>query len=307
MPMSLTLTVDDPDAVLNAGEYGSGALLRLQWSATQAGTYVDVSGTGSTPSVPVVSGQRSYPAYDPAGTTTTWYRTRFENAGGTRLSAWSPAFRVGGPSGAYASAALFRAFIRDQAPAATAADGDLELVALEAAARAIDRECGRDFTLATGTATARVFTAGISTESGAWRAYRFAVDVDDFFDATGLTVAFDATGNGSYTNPCTAFRAMPINAPAHGRPYDALLFDIGVLPALNPYGVQVTANWGWDAYPSAVINANLIQAARFMKRRDSPFGIAGSPEMGNELRLLAKLDPDVALLLRAYKLDWGNQ
>ena len=27
--------------------------------------------------------------------------------------------------------------------------------------------------------------------------------------------------------------------------------------------------------------------------------------MGNEMRLLAKLDPDVMLLLQDYRLDWG--
>ena len=69
--------------------------------------------------------------------------------------------------------------------------------------------------------------------------------------------------------------------------------------------MQITANWGWNIIPSAIVNANLIQASRFLKRRDSPFGIAGSPEMGNEMRLLAKLDPDVMLLLQDYRLDWG--
>ena len=88
----------------------------------------------------------------------------------------------------------------------------------------------------------------------------------------------------------------------------ALLLDVGVTPTIYGYnaeGVEVTAKWGWTATPPAVVNANLILASRFLKRRDSPFGMAGSPEMGNELRLLSKLDPDVAVMLAHYKLFWG--
>ena len=124
-----------------------------------------------------------------------------------------------------------------------------------------------------------------------------------------MTVAFDASGNGSYTNTTTAFRLAPFNAPSIGMPYRTLLFNVGVIPSIYGFdaeGVQVTAKWGWSAVPAAVVNANLIQAARFLKRRDSPYGIAGSPDMGNEMRLLAKLDPDVALLLRHYKVLWGT-
>jgi hypothetical protein len=308
MPLPLTLTCDDPDTILNAGEYAAGALMRLQWSATstQPGTFADISGTGSTPTVNIVSGQFSYPAYDPNGTASLWYRTRFENSGGTRLSGWTASFQVGDTNGAYASPAQFRRFIRNQTGASTDTDGDIELLALQAAARAIDRECGRVFRIA-GAATARTYTAGLSTATVGWPFFyrRYAVDVDDFFDATSITVKFDDTGNGGYGTTSTAFRPGPTNAPQFGMPYRSLLFDIGTYPPQHTEGIQITLPWGWNVVPSSVVNANLIQAARFVKRRDSPFGIAGSPDMGNELRLLAKLDPDVALLLRAYKLDWG--
>lgn len=49
--------------------------------------------------------------------------------------------------------------------------------------------------------------------------------------------------------------------------------------------------------PATVKLATEMQASRWAKRRDAPFGIAGSPEMGSELRLLPKLDPDVEVLL----------
>ena len=49
--------------------------------------------------------------------------------------------------------------------------------------------------------------------------------------------------------------------------------------------------------PSSVKLATELQASRWAKRRDAPFGVAGSPELGSELRILAKLDPDVQILL----------
>jgi len=90
----IALFVEEPDQLLNAGAYGTGALMRLQSCATEAGAYVDISGTGSTPTIALVAATRAYTAYDPAGAVTTWYRTRYENAGGTRLSDWSAVFQV---------------------------------------------------------------------------------------------------------------------------------------------------------------------------------------------------------------------
>ena len=202
---------------------------------------------------------------------------------------------------AYATIPTFRTFIRNAGTSdATDPDSALELLALEAAARAIDRACGRKFDAAAATATARVFTAA---RSPLWR---YVVDIDDLADpATITSVKFDATGDGDYTTTTTAYRVGPANAVARGLPYTRIIFDAGTYATLVEEGVQVTAKWGWTAIPTTIQNANLIQAARFLKRRDSPFGVAGSPEMGNELRLLAKLDPDVALMIAAFKRNWG--
>ena len=94
MPNTLTITVEEPDKIRNVGAYDTGAIIRLQSSATEAGAFADVTGTGSTPTIPVVTLIRSYDGYDPNGTVSTWYRTRFENVGATRLSDWSDPFQV---------------------------------------------------------------------------------------------------------------------------------------------------------------------------------------------------------------------
>jgi hypothetical protein len=95
VPNVLTITVENPDQIRNAGAYDTTAIMRLQTSATEAGAFADVSGTGSTPTIPVVAATNSYNGYDPNGIGSSWYRTRFENAGATRLSDWSAAFQTG--------------------------------------------------------------------------------------------------------------------------------------------------------------------------------------------------------------------
>lgn len=125
MPNLVTLTVEEPDKILNAGAYGAGALIRLQSAATEAGAFTDVTGAGSTPTSVVVAGQRAYDAYDPNGTVSTWYRTRFENATATRLSDWSAAFQVA-PEGSGLICALWDVKqALGYAPTDTSADEDL--------------------------------------------------------------------------------------------------------------------------------------------------------------------------------------
>jgi len=86
--VTLPLLVPASD-LLNAGMYGTGSLFRVQSAPTRDGTYADLTGTGATPTVALVSGTEVYSAYDPNGTATTWYRARIEDSGGTRLSDWS--------------------------------------------------------------------------------------------------------------------------------------------------------------------------------------------------------------------------
>lgn len=68
---------------------------------------------------------------------------------------------------------------------------------------------------------------------------------------------------------------------------------------------QFTDNPFTEDIPAAITYACILQAARLVKRKDAIFGVLGSPEMGGEIRLLAKLDPDVQVLVRPYKRWWG--
>jgi len=90
--MKLVIGPVDPDDVLAAGGYGPGALIACQFAPTLTGTYAAVSGSGSTPTIPVVVGDRFYTGWHPAGTATTYYRVRLESVIGLPASEWSTPF-----------------------------------------------------------------------------------------------------------------------------------------------------------------------------------------------------------------------
>lgn len=112
--------------------------------------------------------------------------------------------------------------------------------------------------------------------------------VDDLMDITGLTVEVDG-------QPIVPTYFHPANAPQKGVPYTRVFLPVGSAGV-----AQVTALWGWADVPPTITQAALLQASRLFKRQDAPFGVAGSPDLGSEIRLLAKVDPDVAVMLQRY-------
>lgn len=163
-------------------------------------------------------------------------------------------------------------------------------LAIDTASRAIDDHTHRQFGKV-DTAVERLYTAWPDYERCRW-----VVTIDDVQTATGLLVAVDGTAVATY-------RLEPVNAAADGRPWTSLAFtsDSEATPTGTEHEISVTAVWGWTVVPETVKQATLLQASRLLKRRDAPFGVAGSPDMGSELRLLAKVDPDVAVALRGLR------
>ncbi len=194
----------------------------------------------------------------------------------------------------YATSAELKHYLRipDGVGADTADDAELGL-ALAAASRALDRSCSRQFGSAAASVT-RYYTARWDRARG-----RYLVDIDDLHDATGLAVASAGSAVAA-----TDYTLLPRNAPADGRPYTQLVFT-GTVSCGEDDIAATTDKWGWAAVPATIKEASLLQAARLVKRRDAPFGVAGSPELGNELRLLARLDPDVEVLVGGYRRWWG--
>lgn len=168
---------------------------------------------------------------------------------------------------------------------------DAELgLALTAASRAIDSAANRQFGKV-DTAVTRYYTARFNASRG-----RYVVEIDDLMDDTGVVVMSDG-------DEITEYVLTPRNAEADGLPWTRLEVpaDATVTPTCAPDGVAVTAVFGWSAVPDTIVQATLLQASRFVFRRDAPAGVAGSPDQGSELRLLDRVDPDVSVMLSAYR------
>ncbi len=52
-------------------------------------------------------------------------------------------------------------------------------------------------------------------------------------------------------------------------------------------------------YPGPIVEACIIQAARIFRRKDAPFGVVGTPEIG--MVRIVSLDPDVKQMIAPYK------
>jgi uncharacterized phiE125 gp8 family phage protein len=196
----------------------------------------------------------------------------------------------------YVTSAELKAYLR-----ISDTDDDTQIaLAIAAASRAVDTSAGRQFGVVSP-AEQRFYTARWDRRSRRW-----IVDVDDLMSTTGfaaITVDVDGDTVGSIDD----YVLEPRNAAAKGRPWTAMLVrpDSTYKPTGARDEVAVTALWGWSAVPSAVKQATLLQASRFFARRQSPYGIAGSPDDGSEMRLLARVDPDVAVILSPYRRWWA--
>jgi hypothetical protein len=206
--------------------------------------------------------------------------------------AWAPS---------YATAAELGQFVRID----DSADDTVIDLAIDAASRMIDYACdpspghSRQFGK-TDTVEDRYYTASPRGFGPSVRG-QWAAQCDDLASVVDLVVAVAGASEHDYT-PVTGTAALPRNATALGRPFTAILFAGSSYPSppLAADAVRITGTWGWPAVPDTIHEACLLQASRLLARRDAPFGVAGSAEVGSEVRLLAKVDPDVEAMVRPY-------
>lgn len=189
--------------------------------------------------------------------------------------------------------------LKDWLRITVSSDDDRLADAISTASRNVDTYCGRQF--------GKIDSAAIRYETwdGTQVDCRDALSIVDLYDTTGLVVAIDTDGDGdtdvTVTNG-TDFDLWPYNAAADGVPWTKLIMRPGTAGRLNRYprGVKITGKYGWTAVPTAVMQATLLLAAEIFARRNAPFGVSGSPELGSEMRLLDKVDPDAKTALRRY-------
>jgi hypothetical protein len=192
----------------------------------------------------------------------------------------------------YATLADIRGF--GGVPAGDTGDDALLELAVEAASRQVDAYTGRTF-----------YTDADVMRLTATDATR--VDVrPGITTTTGLAVATDEDDDGTYETTWTidvGYRLEPLNAPMTGDPWTSLVARPGYRFPTHAGAVRVTATFGTGSVPAPVKQATLILAAKLWKRKDAVFGVAGSPEYGSEVRILAG-DRDAERLLEQYRYRW---
>lgn len=206
--------------------------------------------------------------------------------------AWKPS---------YASLVEMRDWLRVNDPTDTTDDALLRLN-LSAASRAVDASCRRQF----GKADAPVSRSYDIRWSRTRNAY--IADIDDIMDLTGLAWSIDGVALDD-----AQWSLRPRNAIPDGKPYTWVELSSVSVPSASSGPADASgvlaglALWGWNApWPDVIKQATMLQASRLNIRRDSPYGIAGGGDGGGELRLLARLDPDIEPLVVDYiKVGWA--
>ncbi len=122
----------------------------------------------------------------------------------------------------------------------------------------------------------------------------YIAEVDDIQDVTSMVVEVADTAVSAATSTTPGYRLWPRNAAQKGKPFERITVPGAGL-------LTVSVKWGW---PAAVPTSMYLQAARLAKRRDCPFGIAGSPSEGNVVQLWARLDPDFITSLKPLRREW---
>jgi hypothetical protein len=165
--------------------------------------------------------------------------------------------------------------------------------AINATSRAIDKFCGRRFWVDSAVQN-KVYRCDDGYEA----------EVDDISTTTGLVIATDTTGDGTYatTWASTDYQLEPLNANTESTAHAwwrIVAVDDYTFP-IHAYRttLRVTAKFGWSAVPDEVEEACILRAASIFKRREATFGVAGFGEFG--VVRIGRRDPDVVDLLNNF-------
>ena len=180
----------------------------------------------------------------------------------------------------------------------TADDFEIQL-AVQAAARGIEKYTGRYFWRGTDTRT--------YVPDGTWLTH-----VDDLVSVT--TLKTDSSGTGVFDVTWTqgtdfelalGERSYNVNASGEPWPYREIRVIGGgskffpfVWPLFRQDRIQITGVFGWPAVPALVKQAAIQLAAEYFKLKDAPWGVAGFAEFGvirvqAGSQLAGELDPYV--------------
>lgn len=169
--------------------------------------------------------------------------------------------------------------------------------AINAASRSIEKFCDRSFW---------------STASGVSRDFEtcdpWVVEFGAFNDLTAVTaVVTDDAGDGTFETvwSSTDYQLEPVNQTGpETRPWTSMrAVAARRFPRPTATGrthrTRVTGTWGWSAIPADINQACVLLAARLYRRKDSPEGVTGWPDMG--VMRIGRTDPDIVALLDPYR------
>ena len=185
--------------------------------------------------------------------------------------------------------------------------------AINAASRAVDNWCDRRFWADTNPTT-RLIYPGSGDGYELWLGMNGdGIASGDIASSTGLAIATDPDGNGSYSNvwATTDYRLWPYGANVGGSVYGGwwklegsgrFRFDVRGINGRHGYlPVQITARFGWAFVPDPVNQATVLKAAALFKRKDAPYGVA---QFGDIAAVqITRADKDVTELLWPYQRD----
>ena len=133
------------------------------------------------------------------------------------------------------------------------------------------------------------------------------VTTDDFSALTTLAVDFSNSGTYGTTIAAANYQLEPLNGVVDGTP-GWPFYRIHLIQTWAPVwyatigyprtSVQVTAQWGWAAIPSPVVEACLMLAEETWKMKDAPFGVAGFSSYG---AVRVRQNPKIQALLARYQ------
>jgi len=292
MPNQLKLTAENADELLNASAYGPAAVIQVQSGAAEAGPFSD-DGT-----VALVAGTRLYTHYDADGTSSTWYRSRFENAAGTTTSDWSAVFQVG----AEEAGRICSLYDVTQRLTGTVSANDQELLAefIAEATTDIQGHTSRRFVRSplSGTST---FLFDVERDS---RTLRVAQGIASL---TQLEVATTSQPESGGTYSVVAAADWFLRPTSHERdagwPATSVVIRDNATGAVPQFhggynAVRLTAALGWPSVPADIAGLAVNAVIRRFQARGSGVATAlGSEEFGT--RILRWVSPE-----EREKLDW---
>ena len=172
-------------------------------------------------------------------------------------------------------------------------DATLESI-IETSSRFIDKYCQRQFYSATST---RYYDTNNTDE----------VFTDDILSVS--TLKTDQDGDGTFETSWTEntnFVLYPYNAVADSKPYTRVkrTEQSGYeFPATIRKCVQIYGSFGFCTtanLPKVIKEACILQSIKLFKRKDAPFGVAGTNQFG-VITHVPELDPDIKMLLDSYR------